>query len=214
MITMEVDSEMATELAVECDAEVACYNGPTSQVLVGSKASIQRLSEIATAASLIHKCLSVTNAYHSKYTDPLLPGLHNLAEQLIFLKPKLASETCSQGKSWTKADTRLIVEYTRTPVYFQEAVERICGRLGPCTWLEASSATSITSKVRRALGPAASRDHVFLPLQLNSPDAVSSLADVTTTLWKIGHKFQFWPFHPCQMGEYTCIPIRDDETLA
>ena len=207
MITIEVDSEVATKLAAECDAEVACYNGPTSQVLVGSKASIQKLSEIATAASLKHKCLNVTNGYHSKYTDPLLPGLHNLAEQLIFLKPRLALETCSQGKSWTKADTRLIVEHTRTPVYFQEAVERICERLGPCTWLEASSATSVTSMVRRALGPAASQDHEFLPLRLNSPDAVSLLADVTTTLWKIGHKVQFWPFHRCQMGEYTYINL-------
>lgn len=207
MISVEVDSGMATKLAAECGAEVACYNGPTSQVLVGSKASIQKLSEIATAASLKHKCLNVTNGYHSKYTDPLLPGLHNLAEQLIILKPKLALETCSQGKSWTKADTRLIVEHTRTPVYFQEAVERICERLGPCTWLEASSATSVTSMVRRALGPEASRDHVFLPLQLNNRDAVSSLADVTTTLWKIGHRVQFWPFHRCQMDEYSYINL-------
>ena len=35
-VTMEVDPEMTTKLAAECDAEVARYNGATSQVLVGS----------------------------------------------------------------------------------------------------------------------------------------------------------------------------------
>ena len=207
MIALEINSEAATKLAAECDAEVACYNGPTSQVLVGSKASIEKIGEIAEATSLKHKCLNVTNGFHSKYTEPLLPGLYSLAEQLNFQEPELALETCSRDESWTKPESRLIVEHTRNPVYFQEAVERISERLGPCTWLEASSATSITSMVRRALGPATSRDHIILPLQLNGLDAVGLLADATTTLWKIGHTVQFWPFHRCQMGEYSYINL-------
>ena len=207
MIALEVDSEAATKLAAQCDAEVACYNGPTSQVLVGSRISIEKISDIAEATFLKHKSLTVTNGFHSKYTEPLLPGLHSLAEQLTFQRPKLALETCSRGDSWTKPESRLIVEHTRTPVYFQEAVERITKRLGPCTWLESGSATSVTSMARRALGSATSRDHVFLPLQLNGPDAVGLLADATTKLWKIGHKVQFWPFHRCQMGEYSYINL-------
>ena len=207
MIALEVDSEAATKLASECDAEIACYNGPTSQVLVGSKASVEKIAEIASAASLKHKCLNVTHGFHSKYTGPLLPGLRNLADLVTFQEPELALETCSRGGKWTKPESRLIVEHTRTPVYFQEAVERISGRLGPCTWLEASSATSVTSMIRRALGPATSRDHTFLPLQLNNPDAVGLLADTTANLWKVGHKVQFWPFHQSQRREYSYLNL-------
>lgn len=215
MIALEVESEAATALAAKCDAEVACYNGPTSQVLVGSTDSIAKIREIAVATSLKHKCLNIANGFHSRYTEPLLPGLHNLAEQLVFYKPDLALETCSRGENWTQPDPRLIVEHTRTPVFFQEAVERILERLGPCTWLEVSSGTSVTSMVHRALGPATSRDHDFLPLQLNSADAVGLLADITTKLWQIGHKVQFWPFHQSQRGEYSYInlpPYQFDKT--
>ena len=207
MIALEAEAEAASKLAAQCDAEVACYNGPISQVLVGSSDSIERIREIAVATSLKHKCLNVTNGFHSKYTEPILPGLHNLAEQLNFQKPKLALETCSRDESWTKPVPRLIVEQTRSPVFFQEAVERISERLGPCTWLEVSSGTSVTSMIRRVLLPATSRDHEFLPLQLNGTDAVGLLADVTTKLWKIGHKVQFWPFHRSQMGEYSYINL-------
>ncbi len=207
MIAVDVGSKAATNLAADCGVEVACYNGPTSQVLVGSKASINKISEHAATTSMKHKCLNVANGFHSKFTESLLPSLEELAEQLVFKEPRLALETCSRGESWTNFGPRLITEHTRTPVYFQQAVERICERLGPCTWLEASSATSVTSMVRRALGPAASRDHTFQPLQLNNPDAVGLLADATTNLWQSGHKIQFWPFHKSQKGEYSYINL-------
>ena len=207
MIALEIEPEAATKLAAECGAEVACYNGPTSQVLVGSKTSVKKVSEVAIATSLKHKCLDVTNGFHSKYTEPLLPGLYSLAEELSFQEPKIVLETCSRGRSWTMPNSSLIVDHTRRPVYFQEAIERISDRLGPCTWLEASSATSITSMVRRALGPAASREHDFLPSQLNGVDPVSFLADTTINLCKLGHQVQFWPFHRCQMDEYSYINL-------
>lgn len=45
--------------------------------------------------------------------------------------------------------------------------------------------------VRRALGPASSRDHDFLPLQLNAPDTVAFLADATPILGGLDIKFSF-----------------------
>ncbi|KAL6719406.1 hypothetical protein ACLMJK_003646 [Lecanora helva] len=206
MIALEIDAAAATKLAVEYGAEVACFNGP-SQVIVGSAASVDRLAEFAAAHSHKYKRLNVTNGFHSQYTEPLLAGLANLAEQLEFESPKITLETCSKGERWPKADADTILSHTRGPVYFQEAVERISDRLGPCTWLEASSATSVTSMVRRALGPVASRDHNFIPVQLNVADSVGSLADVTINLWKLGHTVQFWTYHRSQMNEYSHINL-------
>ena len=207
MIALEAEPETAEKIAAECDAEVACYNGPTSQVLVGSKSTIENIGGVAASRSLKHKALSVTNGFHSKFTEPLLPGLEKLAEQLTFNEPEIALETCSNAKSWGLPEPRRIVEHTRTPVYFNQAVQRISDRLGPCTWLEAGSATSVTAMVRRALGSTASREHDFLPLQLGAQEASGVLADTTTSLWKLGHKVQFWPFHRSQKDEYSYINL-------
>lgn len=207
MIALEVEPEVAKQIAADCGAEVACYNGPTSQVLVGSKVSVEKINAVAVAGSLKHKCLNVTNGFHSKFTEPLLADLRHLAEQLHFQEPQIALETCSQKESWVKPAPYQVAEHTRMPVYFHDAIQRISERLGPCTWLEASSATSAIPMVRRALGPALSHDHDFLPLQLNAPDTLGLLADATTNLWRIGHKVQFWPFHRSQKDAYSYINL-------
>lgn len=192
--------------------EVACYNGPTSHVVVGSKPAIDAVEIAAKQSSspspVKTKILDITHGYHSRFADPLLPGLTELAEQLVFNEPTISLETCSDGQSWTKVEPRLIAEHTRTPVYFEQAVERIANRLGPCTWLEVGVGPPVTNMVRHALGTSpSSSPHIFQPSQLDIPEAVSLLADSTSNLWKAGHNVQFWPFHPIQRYEYSSFNL-------
>lgn len=192
--------------------EIACYNGPTSHVLVGNESSIKTVEDIIADNTLglgVTKCkkLVVTHGFHSEFTDPILPGLTGLAQQLVFREPDIPLETCSNGQSWTQIEPHMIAEHTRTPVYFSQAVERITSRLGACTWLEAGVGSSVTGMVRRSLSESSTSEHLFQSIQFCSSDPLGSLADSTINLWKAGYKVQFWPFHRSQTNEYASLNL-------
>ena len=216
-IEADIDTVMSVVSSVnmpgsEHQVEIACYNGLNSHVLVGTKASIEAVEEVvANPGSLLrlvkYKKINVTHGFHSKFTEPLLPGLTRLAEQLVFSEPKIPLETCSNDHSWSRMEPQLIAEHTRSPVYFGKAVERLAGRLGSCTWLEAGSGSSVTNMIRRTLGTSSASSHSFQTVQMNNSGAMGSLADVTRNLWMAGHKVQFWPFNRGQKSEYSPINL-------
>lgn len=187
--------------------EIACYNGPNSHVLVGAHAIIDRLQDELSIASIKHKRLNVTHGFHSIFTEPLLPGLYSLTGGLTFKKPVIALQTCTEEKNCDQLGPRLVVDHTRTPVYFRQAVERLGQSLGPSTWLEAGSGSSVTAMVSRALDPSTSSLHTFQSIQLGTTDAIGSLANATVNLWKSGHNVQFWPFHRSQRQQYRAINL-------
>lgn len=190
--------------------EVACYNSPTSHVLVGRETSIAKIQEIIAsepfqAKSIKSKRLNVTHGFHSIFTEHLLPSLTTLAEELAFKSPVIHLETCSDGESWIQPNAQLVAEHTRTSVYFGQAINRLAARFGPCTWVEAGSASSVISMARRALDPSVTSQHSFQSCQFGGAEAMGSLADTTVNLWKWGHHVQFWPFHHVQKAQYTPI---------
>jgi acyl transferase domain-containing protein/acyl carrier protein/SAM-dependent methyltransferase len=189
------------------NVEIACYNGPTSHVLVGTRSAIDGLQNEISRASIKHKRLNVTHGFHSEFTEPLLPGLYSLAEKLTYNKPTIALQTCTKDKSCDEIGPREIIDHTRMPVYFGRAIERLAQSLGPSTWLEAGSSSSVTAMARRALDPSTASSHTFQPIQLGGADAVGFLADATVSLWKSHHKVQFWPYHRSQNHEYDAINL-------
>jgi acyl transferase domain-containing protein/acyl carrier protein/SAM-dependent methyltransferase len=187
--------------------EVACYNGPKSQVLVGSEASIDGLVHILDqSATVKYKKLNVTHGFHSHFTEPILPELQKLAQDLTFNDPKIPLIPCSDDEHWSPKDPKLVAEHTRVPVYFGKAIKSVVERFSVCSWLEAGSNSSVISMVRRALDEKASA-HSFFPVNLGKHDAVGSLADTTANLWKHGHHAQFWLYHPCQKDSYSKLNI-------
>lgn len=221
MIAVEADSETISNLISSINktrsgsnhgVEIACYNGPTSHVLVGTHDSILAVEEIVHKSqshfrSVKCKKLKVTHGFHSVFTEPLLPGLTNLADQLVFKEPTIALETCSVSQSWSRADPKLIAEHTRTPVYFGQAIERLGARFGSCTWLEAGSGSAVIGMVRRALDVSNDTSHLFQHIQLSNSNGTGSLADATINLWRAGHNVNFWQFHRCQRYEYSPINL-------
>lgn len=231
MIALEADHGYATGLISsvrktgafsDFGLDVACFNGPSSHVLVGSSAEIDStLIEVAKKTPTAKvKVLDVTHGFHSRFCDPILPDLEKLAQGLRFNKPKIYIETCSDGDTWHAVTAKLIADHTRSPVYFEDAVKRIEARYGACTWLEAGSNTSVTSIARRALPNQKSNNnlktnHLFCPVNLSRDDALSALADTTVNLWKHGHHIQFWPFHHIHSQAYRHLnlpPYRFEKT--
>lgn len=130
------------------DAEVACYNGPKSHVIVGSIEAIDALENLVMSNSSLRdtvrtKKLKVTHGFHSKFTEPLLPHLAALARELVWRHPTMHLEICDEISSFAEPDYRLVAEHTRLPVYFQQAVERLALRNSQMTWLEVGRGSSV-----------------------------------------------------------------------
>jgi malonyl CoA-acyl carrier protein transacylase/acyl carrier protein/SAM-dependent methyltransferase len=219
MLSVEADSAQLSEILSHTrnadpsyNIEVACYNSPTSHVLVGSAESIQAAEHVIKASpvfsqSVKFKRLNVTHGYHSHFIDPILPGLVELADSLEFHEPTIHIETTTSDQGWRLANSTLIAQHSREPVYFSQAVHRIEKRHGTCAWLEAGSDSTITSMARRAFGTSLQAGHIFQSLSLTSLNAWDQLAISTANLWNAGLGVQFWPFHRCQRQDYAHINL-------
>ncbi|KAF2972671.1 hypothetical protein GQX73_g957 [Xylaria multiplex] len=191
-------------------AEIACYNGPKSHVVVGSSHSVNLLEQhISNTPSLRDtirtKKLRVTHGFHSKFTEPMLTHLASLAEKLDWRRPTLHLETCDEGRSSTEPDFSIISKHTRFPVFFQQAVERLTTRFPQATWIEAGRGSSVIQLVKNSVLD--SLGHAFLSPQLTSPNAQGSLVDTTNELWRRGYAVQFWPFHRSQKPDYEFMSL-------
>ncbi|KAJ5497536.1 hypothetical protein N7463_009523 [Penicillium fimorum] len=172
--------------------DVACYNGPQSFVLAGDASSMELLQQECQSFKTVP--LQNTHAYHSYMTDDILHDLRVIAESTTIRQPKIHVETCSPNANWTAITADEIVQHTRKPVHFQDAVQRIAARLPSAVWLEAGSATPVIGLVRRILSTS-SATHVFIPMQLATMDAIKTLASAVGQLWNSGVAVDFWPIH-------------------
>ena len=64
----------AQQIRPDDTVEVACFNGDTSHVVVGTEASINEIKnlvvgQVSNALKVRHKKLNVTNGFHSKFTE-------------------------------------------------------------------------------------------------------------------------------------------------
>ena len=185
--------------------EVACNNGPENYVLVGSMEAVKSVEKLRTERTgpfekVECRRLEVTHGFHSQLTEPVLPGLHQLADGLDIKDPVFQFESCSEDKGWTAVDAKSITEHTRLLVFFSHAVERVSRRLEPCTWLEAGSNSSICAVAARVLGAE------NLPLH-SLHNVESNLAATTCNLWRDGQKVRFWLFHPSQSHCYESMNL-------
>ncbi|KAK0726776.1 hypothetical protein B0T26DRAFT_763988 [Lasiosphaeria miniovina] len=216
LVVSGVAAQRADELvadAVRDDGlavEVACYNAPTSHVVVGPAADVARFERrVAAGEGVEVKRLEVTHGFHSALVEPILQPFRDLLAEVTFSEPAIPVETCSPGASWGAGVTaELVARQSREPVHFSEAVARIERRLGGgCIWLEAGSGTAAMSLARRALQGQPGVDvsaHSFHSLKLGGADAAAALADATLGLWSAGVSIaQFWPFHRSQQHKYA-----------
>lgn len=185
-------------------AQIACHNGPKSYVVVGSSASVSALEQYFTTSSedpVRTKKLQVTHSFHSKFTEPLLPYLRNLASKLSWNSPATYLEFCEEEERTSALDVDAIAEHTRQPVFFQQAIERLSKRYTQgVTWIEAGRGSSVINLVKGSVQEA--QGHSFFSPQLTMADAQVSLTNVTVGLWNVGQSVQYWPFHKSQKLDY------------
>ncbi|VUC28732.1 unnamed protein product [Clonostachys rosea] len=199
-------------------AEIACYNGPKSHVVVGSADSIQLLQSYVSSTPHLRdairtKRLNVTNGFHSQFTEPMLPHLESLSQRLQWGDTEIQLETTNEYETKDAFDFSIVAKHTRQPVFFQQAVERLTSRFTKCTWIEAGRGSSVMQLVKGSVGNP--EGHSFYSPQLTSTNAQDSLADITVDLWKKGYSTQYWPFHRIQKEHFNYLslpPIQFEKT--
>ena len=179
-------------------------------VFSGTRASIDAIeaaSRHKQFASIKAQRLKTTHAFHSRLMENILPAFAEMAKSIKFKEPLIPVETCSKGSNWTQIDANKIVQHSRKPVYFADAVGRISERLRSCLWVEAGSESSIMAMVRRALIADIGAKHILQPINISGINAQTSLARAFRDIWAAGSKTQFWPFHNSQKDTYAWINL-------
>jgi malonyl CoA-acyl carrier protein transacylase len=203
MVSLECDRselEMIMNLTNATDdsrIELACENGPRSFVLAGSVASVDKVEDICRSRGLRTTRLQNTHAYHSYIADAILPDLWGIAQSIAIRTPTIPVETCSAGEAWRQFDAEQLVQHTRQPVYFKDAVQRLTSRLASAIWLEAGSASPVIAMARRVVSrtrPAGKSPDIFVPVDLSSLDSGAYLAHAACQLWRAGCATQYWSF--------------------
>ncbi|KAF7886672.1 uncharacterized protein EAF02_003319 [Botrytis sinoallii] len=176
--------------------EIACFNAPTSQIVVGDSMSIAEAEELLRTDSRFNSIksqrLDVSHGFHSKFTEPLLSDIDELSKTLKFNKAKIPLESCTLEPLEEILPGRLS-EHTRDPVYFLDAIRRIERRFGSCIFLEAGIDSPGIAMVKRAVHEP--DNHRFQEMKLrNSQDPMAVLSSMTTNLWREGISVSFWTF--------------------
>ncbi|KAI4253111.1 MAG: hypothetical protein LQ352_003890 [Teloschistes flavicans] len=187
----------------EPSVEVACFNGPSSHVLVGSSQSISEAENLAGKAKIRCQRVDVTHGFHSKFTTPILEDLSEVSKSLSFRQPEIPLETCTMVQL-SQIQPNHPSEHARQPVYFSEAVRRIEARLGPAIWLEAGMNAPVSSMLKAAV--ANPNDHMFVSMKTqdvqSSTEVLSSIVD---KLWRQGLSVSHWAFIPSK--ERACKQV-------
>ena len=215
--------DRGTMLSVECDRDnleavvrrvnsmsgvhvnFACYNGPRSFVLAGDGPSIEIVEKECSTFKKTR--LRNGHAYHSYLTDVILDDLADITKLIKMQPPRIRVETCSAGGTWSQFTVGKMVQHTRDPVYFADAVERITSRLPSAIWLEAGSSNPIIAMTRRVTVLKSGRSDIFIPMELGNSDAITHLAKAACQLWTAGSAAQHWLFHPSSRYRYQNLNL-------
>ena len=208
---LSINAERKTVLkaldSMRGNLEIACYNGPTRHVVVGSESEVDALedylAENPSFASIRRTRLQVTHGYHSRFTDPLLSHLTAFSKALDWKKPTVHLELCTESAE--EPDHLLVASHARRSVFFHQAIQRLEQKFPKATFLEAGRGSSVIQLVKGSVTRSA--DHLFLSPQLTTSDALNSLADNTVQLWKAGYAVQYWPYHRVQRAQYQFLRV-------
>ncbi|RAL03538.1 uncharacterized protein BO80DRAFT_500327 [Aspergillus ibericus CBS 121593] len=203
MLALKADTQMVTRLVATSEVEIACYNGPRDVVVAGSFPAIEGFQSQAQAAGIDARRLDVARAFHSSLMDPALPQLRRIANTLTFHRPRIPIQTCTQGQSWDFFGPQLLVDHSRQPVFFHDAVQRTESQFGPCTWIEAGSSSFATTLASRTASPLNS----FIPVDIGDPSPAESLANATLKLQALGYNVQFWAYHRSQRDAFRVFNL-------
>jgi acyl transferase domain-containing protein/thioester reductase-like protein/acyl carrier protein/SAM-dependent methyltransferase len=221
MMAVEADIEIVEHLLEEAGrrsegsgshSTIACVNGPRSFTLAGSSRSIDMVAQVIasnpTFSTIRSKRLKVTNAFHSRLVDPLVPLLHEVGRGLTFSPPAIPLEMATESRlSLDSIDAvpsfAYVADHMRNPVYFYHAVKRLSEQHPSAIWLEAGSNSTITGMASRALNAPVASHFQAVSITCTAGRGLQQLTNATINLWKQGLQHVHWSHHRSQTYDYV-----------
>jgi acyl transferase domain-containing protein/SAM-dependent methyltransferase/aryl carrier-like protein len=188
--------------------EIACYNGPTSLVAVGTSAAVAAAEETfrkePSLSGIRFQRLATSHGFHSALVDPILPDLAAVGASLTWHEPAIPLYTCTAEPLGSVKEGYDVCRHAREPVFFSEAVQRVEDALGPCVWLEAGIDSPVINMARRAAKEPDA--HTFQAMKTptkGSSVPANAVGEVVASLWRSGVFLSHWRF----------LPVRNDNNL-
>ncbi|HSP23599.1 MAG TPA: type I polyketide synthase, partial [Saliniramus sp.] len=104
---------------------IAAVNGPSSLVIAGETAALDRLRELLEADGQDCRPLAVSHAFHSPLIDPALSALREAAERIGTGRAVIPLISNVTGAMLSQIDADYWVEHARRPVRFADGVRAL-----------------------------------------------------------------------------------------
>ncbi|ROV96090.1 hypothetical protein VSDG_05051 [Cytospora chrysosperma] len=189
------------------DLVIACYNSETSQVVSGGSDAVARLESNLSSYSPPVKSLRVetSHGFHSRLVNPVMAELDCISASLTWKEPTIPLELCRE-QTGSFSFPYSVSGHARGPVFFSDAVTRLCESLGPCNWLEAGFDTPIIPMAKRATSQ--SVQHDFYGMSTTGENVPSNIiSSVVGKLWQSGVDVTHWSFLPSEgINKHIWLP--------
>ncbi|KAJ4315567.1 Non-reducing polyketide synthase Dhc5 [Neodidymelliopsis sp. IMI 364377] len=176
---------------------IACINCPSSTVISGTTEDLRQFQAAVTAhdIGIRMKLLSMPFAFHSFQMDSLLQEYSLIASGITFSAPKVPVASTLFGSIVDRLGTfneDYLMQQTRQPVNFVDALHAVQSRLTGTVWMEIGPSPVCTSFVRDTLSIPASK--VTPTLQPNTSNW-ASISKALATAYNNGVEVDWQAYH-------------------
>ena len=179
---------------VASEIDVAAINGPENTVVSGDLDAFRMLSEELDREGISYRELQVSNAFHSRHTEPILDDLENIAGKIEYKTPKLPLISNLTGELMAAAPDKLYWRrHLREAVRFGDGMLALA-ELGCRTFLEIGPHPALLPMAQVCLG-ARGRSAAWIAALNRQKSDTESISDMLAALYLAGHNINWAAVH-------------------
>ena len=179
---------------VASEIDVAAINGPENTVVSGDLDACRMLSEELDREGISYRELQVSNAFHSRHTEPILDDLENIAGKIEYKTPKLPLISNLTGELMAAAPDKLYWRrHLREAVRFGDGVLALA-ELGCRSFLEIGPHPALLPMAQVCLG-ARGRSATWIATLNRQKSDTESISDMLAALYLAGHNINWAAVH-------------------
>jgi acyl transferase domain-containing protein/NADP-dependent 3-hydroxy acid dehydrogenase YdfG len=145
--------EAFNKSASVAELDIAAINADDAIVLSGLRESIEAIDKVFVARKLSTQLLNVSQAFHSRLLDPVLPSFRQAAQAIDYAQPvtPLISNVTGERVTDALCDADYWVDHIRQPVLFKQGISALAA-IQVDVLLELGPQAHLSSLAKRTLG--------------------------------------------------------------
>jgi acyl transferase domain-containing protein/acyl carrier protein/thioesterase domain-containing protein len=206
MAALFADEAQARELCKGIEGvAIATINSPSSTVVAGDAASVDRLEERAKAAEVMSRRLAVSHAFHSPLMQPVAEPFAQFAAERDAHAPLIPFISDMTGKVIEAApDGRTLADHVLKPVRFADGLRELA-RLGCTDFIEVGPGNALRGFVANTLdGGETAEGHGLLDAE---GDDWAVTMQTLGKLWEKGYGVDFKTLYSGHGGRRCSAPV-------